>query len=57
MVGIGNMFSCVGETERDDRMVQSLEKIKYFPNETLLFPDKIADIRDLQFALALDPNN
>jgi hydroxyacylglutathione hydrolase len=37
--------------------VEALDKIKYFPNETLIFPQKLVDLRDLQFASSVDPDN
>ena len=31
----------------------TLNKCKFFPNETLVFPEKLAQLEDLEFAQAL----
>jgi hypothetical protein len=36
--------------------VDALNKLKYFPNETYLFPKKKVALDDLEFAFALDKN-
>lgn len=36
--------------------MNTLNKIKYFPNETYLFPERKVALDDLEFAFALDKN-
>ena len=36
---------------------KSLERIRHFPDETLIFPQSPVNKKDLEFALAIDPEN
>ena len=49
--GIDTLKQCKAED-----YLNSLSKVKYFPNETYVFPSKTVNEEDLQFAKAIGVN-
>ncbi|EGR27389.1 hypothetical protein IMG5_196590 [Ichthyophthirius multifiliis] len=53
------LVSSLGDFEEFNalKFVQSLFKLKAFPNESLVFPGRDGELKNLIFSKALDPNN
>ncbi|EAS06397.2 hydroxyacylglutathione hydrolase (macronuclear) [Tetrahymena thermophila SB210] len=53
------LISSIGDIQPNGhkQMLETIFKLKSFPNETLLFPSKDGQLEDLLFAKSLDPGN
>lgn len=50
--GCGRVFNCT-----HDELFDSLKKLSFLPNDTLIFPGHEYTVKNLEFAMKLDPEN